>query len=95
MAGVTPPGWRLKVQMQNVKEEQARARTLSSSDIPTIDSKPGLRHTLPILLGVSVFFFPSIKLQGQPIKQLLRRVLKIPPSEAWVATLRFGRVQVD
>lgn len=57
--------------------------------LPIVIPKFGPRHTLLTALGRRILFL-SVKLQRQPIKLLTRRVLKIPPSEPWVAALRFG-----
>ena len=74
---------------QYSKENKLGLALLSHLMLPIVIPKFGPRHTLLTALGRRILFL-SVKLQRQPIKLLTRRVLKIPPSEPWVAALRFG-----
>lgn len=54
------------------------------------ENKLGLVLSICFILHCACIFFSPIKLHRQDFKWLTGRVLKIPSSEPWVATLRFG-----
>ena len=91
MVGTTTPKRELEVTKatKSLRENQLGPVLLIQLISSILIQKPAPWHTLSITLCL-VFSFLSIELYGQIIKLLPGRVLKMPPSEPWMAMRRPG-----